>query len=225
MKPIDKIKRDGAPAAGKNNGAKLAGIVGLMLVCWLAGTGTAMAQERMQLKLGLNSGMPVGSFKDYMGKNSFRGFHGEISYPVSSRLHVGLGVAHNDYYEKVPRAIYETKGGTISAVVSKSIQTTPLMAKASYDLTGEGWIRPYAGLGAGVNLISFNEYLGEFGDQQTAFKFALGADAGVNIPFNKTYRTSGINLGANFNYMPYNRSGLDNLNNWGVHLGVYFPLR
>ncbi len=225
MKPISENKWEIVPAGGKERGLKLAGMFGLVFLFWIAGAGSALAQERMQLKLGMNSGMPVGGFKDYMGKNSFRGFHGEVSYPVTARLHVGLGIAYNDYYEKTARQLYETKAGTISAVISKSIQTTPIMAKANYELTGDGWIRPYVGLGAGVNLISFNEYLGEFGDQQTAFKLAVGADAGVNIPFNKTYRTSGINLGGRFNYMPYHRSGLDNLNNWGVHLGVYFPLR
>lgn len=225
MKTIDQNKRRSISVGRAKKGLKLAGIGALIMLFWLAGTGNVLAQERMQLKLGLNSGMPVGVFKDYMGKNSFRGFQGEVSYPVTPRLHVGLGIGYNDYYEKVARQVYKAAGGDISAVISKSIQTTPILAKASYELTSEGWIRPYAGLGAGVNLISFNEYLGEFGDQQTAFKLAVSADAGINIPFNKTYRTSGINLGANFNYMPYNRSGLDNLNNWGIHLGVYFPLR
>lgn len=182
------------------------------------------AQEKLQLKIGYNTGMPVGAFGDFMGKNSFRGFIGEFTYPVNNRLKVGLGVSYNDYYEKLPRQIYETKDGTISAVVSNSIQTTPIQVKAFYDLT-EGTVRPYVGAGAGGNLIGYAQYVGEFGERKFSFKPSFSAEVGINIPFNKVTRASGFNLGAHFNYLPYNKNDLKNLNNWGVHAGVFFPLR
>jgi opacity protein-like surface antigen len=184
----------------------------------------AQAQERLQFKVGYNTGMPIGSFKDFMGKNSFRGFLGELNYPINNRLKVGLGVSYNDYYEKLPRQTYETKDGTISAVVTNSVQTTPIQLKAYYDLT-EGNIRPYAGLGVGGNLIGYAQYLGEFGEKKYSFMPSATAEAGINIPFNKETRASGVNIGAHFNYLPYNKNGLDNLNNWGVHASVFFPLR
>ena len=183
------------------------------------------AQDQLMFKVGYNTGMPVGTFKDYMGKNSFRGFLGEISYPVNERLKIGLGVSFNDYYEKLPRQLFEFPEGTLSAVVTNSIQTTPIMIKASYDLINKGWIRPYAGIGAGFNLVSYVRYYGEFGEKKTAFKPAAGAEAGVNIPFNKQTRRAGINLGAHFNYLPFKYNELSYLNNWGVHVAAYFPLR
>ena len=183
------------------------------------------AQDRLLFKVGYNTGMPIGSFKDYMGKNSFRGYLGEISYPVNERLKIGLGVTFNDYYEKLPRKLYQTPEGTLSAVVSNSIQTTPIMIKAEYELTKNGWIRPYAGVGAGFNLVSYARYFGEFSDKKSGFKPAVGAEAGINIPFNKETRVSGINLGGHFNYLPFKYNELSNLNNWGIHAAVYFPLR
>jgi hypothetical protein len=183
------------------------------------------AQQKIQFKIGYNTGMPVGAFKDFMAKNSFRGFLGELSYPVNDRLKVGLGVSFNDYYEKLPRQLYETKEGTISAVVSNSIQTTPVLFKANYELTQGNFIRPYIGVGAGFNFIGYSQYLGEFGEKKTSFKPAAAAAAGLNIPFNKETRASGINLGAHFNYMPYKKYGIKNLNNWGLHAGVFFPLK
>jgi opacity protein-like surface antigen len=185
----------------------------------------AQAQDRLLFKVGYQTGMPIGSFKDYMGKNSFRGYLGEIAYPVNERLKVGLGVSYNDYYEKIPRQLYQMQEGTVSAVVSNSIQTTPIMLKAAYELTDKGWIRPYAGIGAGFNLVSAATYYGEFGQKKTAFKPAAAAEAGINIPFNRETRTSGINVGAHFNYLPFKYSGLSNLNNWGLHAAIYFPLR
>lgn len=186
---------------------------------------TLMAQEGLRLKLGYNTAMPLGSFKDFMGKNSFRGFHGELMYPINDKFDIGLGVASQDYYEKFPRQLYETKDGVISAVLTNSIQTTPILVKANYNLTNTGLISPYVGLGAGFNFIRYGQYLGEFGETTTAFKPAASADAGVNIFFNKEARRAGVNLGANFNYMPYKKNGLDALHNWGVHAGVFFPLR
>lgn len=183
------------------------------------------AQEKLKVKIGYNTGMPAGTFRDFMGKNSFRGFLGELAYPVNERLKIGLGVSYNDYYEKLPRQIYETKDGTISAVVSNSIQITPIQAKAYYDLTDNGWIRPYVGIGAGGNLVGYAQYLGEFGQRKYSFAPSATAEAGINIPFNKMTRSSGINLGGHFNYLPYNKYGLKNLNNWGIHAAVFFPFR
>ena len=200
-------------------------IIILTVIVTSLGICSAEAQDRLLFKVGYNTGMPVGSFKNYIGKNSFRGYRGELLFPVSEQVKVGLGVSFNDFYEKLPRQQYQTSDGILSAVVSNSIQTTPIMIKGEYELTKNGWIRPYAGLGAGFNLITYARYFGEFGDKKSAFKPAVGAEAGINIPFNKETRASGINLGGHFNYLPFKYNELTNLNNWGVHLAAYFPLR
>lgn len=200
-------------------------IKSVFAVLLIAGCVSANAQDRLLFKIGYQTGMPVGKFKDYMGKNSFRGYLGEIAYPVNERLKVGLGVSYNDYYEKIPRQLYHLQEGTVSAVVSNSIQTTPIMLKAAYELTDKGWIRPYAGVGAGFNLVSAASYYGEFGEKKTSFKPAAQVEAGVNIPFNRETRLSGVNLGGHFNYLPFKYNGLSNLNNWGLHVAVYFPMR
>lgn len=200
-------------------------IIILTVFVTIAGFFGANAQDRLLFKVGYNTGMPVGSFKDHMGKNSFRGYRGEILYPINEQLKVGLGISYNDFYEKLPRQNYQISEGLLSAVVSHSIQTTPMLIKGEYELAKKGWIRPYAGLGAGFNLITYAQYLGEFGEKKSAFKPAVGAEAGINIPFNRETRTAGINLGGHFNYLPFKYNGLTNLNNWGVHIAAYFPLR
>ena len=197
----------------------------VIVLIFAFGFSDLQAQNKLQFKIGYNTGMPIGSFKDVMSKNSFRGYRGEINYPVNEQLKIGLGVSFNDFYEQFPRKIYQTSEGTLSAVVSNSIQTTPILIKGEYELIKKGWIRPYAGLGAGFNLISYARYFGEFGGKKSAFKPAVGAEAGVNIPFNKETRASGINIGGHFNYLPFKYNELSNLNNWGLHAAVYFPLK
>ena len=197
----------------------------IVAIAFLLGVVSLQAQDRLLFKVGYNPGFPVGSFKDFIGTNSFRGYTGELAYPVSERLKVGLGVSYNDFYEKQARQLYHLPEGTVSAVVSNSIQTTPILIKAAYDLTKTGWIRPYAGIGAGFNLVSYAQYFGEFGERKSKFKPAAAAEAGINIPFNRETRTSGVNIGAHFNYLPFKSGDLNNLNNWGLHAAVYFPLR
>ena len=195
-------------------------IAGILLI-----TATAtQAQEKLRMKIGYDISTPVGSFKDQVSATSFRGLNAELMYPLSNRLQAGMGVLYNDYYQKFPRQVYDTKDGAISAVVSNSVQTVPVLAKVNYNLARQGLIKPYAGLGAGLNLITYKQYLGEFPDSKTSLKPAVSGDAGVNVALGKT-KTAGLNLGANFNYMPFNYNDISTLNNWGVHAGIFFTLR
>jgi hypothetical protein len=183
------------------------------------------AQERMQMKVGYNFSVPAGaSFKDAVSKPSFRGIAGEITYPLNERIRVGLGASFNDYYQKYPREVYTTNEGHISAVMTNSIQTTPILAKLNYEFGKKGFLHPYAGLGAGINWVMYSQYLGEFPDSKSAIKPAISGTAGVNVPFGEN-KLAGFNLGASFNYLPFNYNDIKNLNNWGVHAGFYFPLR
>lgn len=185
----------------------------------------SQAQQKVQLRIGYNINTPVGdAFKSLVNKTSFRGFNADLSYPLNPRLNVGLGMAYNDYLQKFPRQEYQTKDGTISAVLSNSIQTTPVLAKVNYQLTPGGIIRPYVGAGAGFNVVRYSQYLGQFPSSKTSFKPAVGADAGINVPFSAN-NAAGFNLGVNFNYLPYDNGIAKNLNNWGVHAGVFFPLK
>lgn len=193
-------------------------------VLLLACVSATQAQQKLKFKVGYNVASPVGSFKDAVSKTSVRGFEAALAYPVNERLEIGLGVLYNDFYQKYPRQVYDIEGGAISAVVSNSIQTLPVLAKVNYSILKEGLIKPYVGLGAGGNIITYKQYLGEFPSGKTAFRPAFQGDAGINIPLGRT-RTAGLNLGANFNYLPFNYNGIDQLNNWGAHAGVFFNLR
>lgn len=193
----------------------------LIMMAFLPG----QAQQKPVVKLGYSFNTPVGtSFKNVISNTSFRGFNGELAYPVNSQVLVGLGVSYNDFYQKYPRQVIATKYGDISAVISNSIQTTPIVAKVTYSFLKQGLLRPYAGLGAGVNFIRYNQYLGEFPDATSSVKPAMQADAGVNFTLSKL-RGTGINIGANFNYLPFNYDDVKNLNNWGIHAGILFPLK
>lgn len=174
-------------------------------------------------------GMPTGTFKsELVDNNSPRGFGADILYWFNPKWGVGGSFAYQDFYQKYPRDLYKlTDGSDISAVLSNSVQTLPIMAKAMFSPTADrgSIVQPYVSVGAGVNLVSYAQYLGEFtGTSETKAKFTAQAGAGVKIPFGKADR-AGLLLGANYQFTPYNRNDISNLNTINLQAGLQFRLK
>jgi hypothetical protein len=184
---------------------------------------SAKAQSSLQMNIGYEVNIPSGSFRNYVTDPAYKGFTAGIAYPVTSQLSLGVRVGYNDYYQKYPRKVYDDgKGSAVSAVVSNSIQQIPIMIDADYTILKKGRIRPYIAGGGGMNLISFDQYLGEFDNPQSKVKPTVFGDAGIYIPLSQ-YSSTAIKVGGGYQYAPFT-SGID-LNNWGIHAGVRFDLR
>lgn len=198
----------------------------ILASCVLIMSGTIQAQEkRFNLDVNYSVSGATGGFKDFVGKTSWNGWQASLMYKINDRLSVGLGTGFQDYYEQFPRQVYKLNdGGDISAVVTNSLQTIPLLAQARYNLMPEGILQPYVGLGLGGNMILFNQHLGEFSNGQNDFGFAARPQLGVLLPFGKS-KEAGLNLVGSYNFMPYNKNGLDDLNNWSVGLGICVGLK
>jgi outer membrane protein W len=172
--------------------------------------------------------LPTGSFKnDVISNGSPRGAMGDLLYNINNKFSVGLGLGFQDFYQKYPRALYNTGEKEVtSAVLSNSVQVIPVMAKAEFYPLGDkkGTIQPYISAGAGLGITSFTQYLGEFGSTDNTSGFMLQGGAGIAIPFNK-FSHAGIRLGANYNMVNYNHNGFSNFNNINFHAGLFFPLK
>lgn len=181
------------------------------------------AQNAMQMNIGYEMNIPSGSFRNYITNPAYKGFTAGLAYPINDQVSLGIRVGYNDYYQKYARKVYnEGKGSAVSAVVSNSIQQIPILISADYTILKKGIIRPYVAAGGGMNLISFDQYLGEFDNPQSKVKPALFGDAGVYIPLSK-YSSTAIKLGGGYQYAPYSK-GI-NLDTWGIHAGIRFDLR
>lgn len=187
----------------------------------------ANAQEKGEVKLNLNYNysLPVGAFKsDLISNASPRGASGEVMYGINNKWAGGLMVGYQDYYQKFPRDIYQTgKNQYTSAVLTNSIQTTPIMLKGKF-APATGFVRPYISAAAGINLVDFRQYLGEFGGSETSANFAAQGGVGIMIPFGRL-SSSGFHIGANYNYSPYSKNGYKNLNSVDLQAGVSIPLK
>ena len=185
----------------------------------------AHAQNALQMSIDYNVNIPTGSFKDYVTHPAYKGFTAGLAYPVNDQLSLGISIGYNDYYQKYDRQVYnQGKGSDISAVVSNSIQQMPLLITANYALVKEGFIRPYIGAGAGLNFVSFDQYLGEFDDPHSMTKLAVRGEAGFFIPLSN-YSSTALKIGASYNYSPFNTYGVNNLDTWGIQAGIRFPLK
>jgi len=200
----------------------------LAVMCMFMGFAFSANAQQGSLKLGLNYNysFPVSGFKnDLISNNSPRGFMGELMYSFNNKLSGGLLFGFQDYYQKYPRTIYHLSNTQdISAVLSNSVQTTPVLLKAKYFLTPSSYIKPYVSLAAGANLIDFKQYFGEFGSSSTSVGFHAQGGAGVLIPFKKT-STSGINIGGSYDYAPYKKNGYKDLSSVNLQAGVVIELR
>ncbi|MEP7230398.1 MAG: outer membrane beta-barrel protein [Ginsengibacter sp.] len=184
----------------------------------------ASAQKgALQMNLNYNYGIPSGSFNsDLVSNSSPRGARGSIMYSFTDRLSAGIESGYQDYYQKYPRDLYHLPNSQdVSAVLTNSIQNTPFLLKARYSLLPNAPVKPYVSVGAGANMINFKQYLGEFGSAHSNVGFLAQGGLGVIIPFRKN-GSSGINIGASYEYAPYKKNGYDNLNTIDLQAGVVF---
>lgn len=200
-------------------------IASLLVLMWFYLPATAQ-NNPLNLTFNYNYSMPSGHFKnDLVSNHSPRGFSAGLLYPFSNNLSVGLAFGFQDYYQKYPRALYHLSNTQdISAVLSNSIQTIPILIKAKYFPTLSSALKPYISLAAGGNIIDNKQYYGEFGSSQSNFGFRAEGGLGLLVPFNKT-GTSGINIAANYAYAPYHKMGFTDLNSINLQAGIQFHLR
>lgn len=191
---------------------------------------SASAQDKLKMELSYNISTPLGSFKnDYINKTSFRGAIGEISYTINPKFSLGLQSGYQNYYQKYGRQLYKLEGNqTVSAVLTNSMDIVPVLLRGTYYPMGgsaSAIVQPYVSAGAGVNMVNYGQYLGEFGGIQSSSAFAAQAGAGIVIPFGKRVNQTGFKLGVTYNYSSYNRNDISKLNSAGINAGVVFSLR
>jgi hypothetical protein len=185
------------------------------------------SQERgLVLSLHYSVALPTGSFKnDVIDKTSFNGFGAELMYHTDNNFSLGLETGSQEFYQKFPRQLYKSADGSdLSAVVSNSVQTVPVLIKGQYYFLPGKMIRPFVALGMGGNIISYHQYAGEFANiAQTKFGFAARPEAGIYIPFGRT-SGAGFSISAGYHFIPFNYYGINNLNNVTAKAGISFPL-
>ncbi|HSR40288.1 MAG TPA: hypothetical protein VLL95_15365 [Phnomibacter sp.] len=219
--------------------------VALLAVSLFAGL-FAMAQPKKgdaYMSIFYSAAVPTGNFKSsFVDRTSWRGSAIDLMWYVSDELALGASLAFQDFYQKTPRDLYQLSDGSdMSAVRSRSLQTIPLMMKANYFpvkmKTASGTVLagnrvepglqvlPYFSLGAGVNMVPYQQLYGIFTSADD-FRagFAAMAGAGLKVPFGR-FMQNGFVLEANYNLMPFNHFVMTNVNHFNFRLGFQFEMQ
>jgi len=198
----------------------------LLAMALVVGAGSSAYSQQGTWKLNLNYGaaFPGSNMKTMFNDPSYRGWSGAVLYGATDQLQVGLEAGFQDFYQKNARAVYSEGGSDVSAVVSHSVQTMPIMVKGKYMFTNEGMLRPFAGLGVGGNLIQYRKFYGQFSESDTKFGFAAQPELGVHVPLGRMGNT-GLHVAAGYNIMPYQFGDADGLGGVVLKAGISVPLR
>jgi opacity protein-like surface antigen len=180
--------------------------------------------EPAYLDLRYSIGFPMDGLKQQITNTSYNGWEGSLMFPIGRHFSLGFGVEYQDFYQKYPRSVYEygNPETNISAVVSNSVQNIPILMKARYQFLKPGAaVEPYIGVGVGLNAVSYRQYLGEFTNfDDNSAKFALNGEAGLKIPLTRN-RKFGLDIGAEYNFLPYNQFGINNMDFWAAKGGIF----
>jgi len=198
----------------------------LLMVIGLVSISTVKGQKGItKVEVNYSANFPTSSFKDLVNDPSFRGIDLKIMHNINDKMSVGLTTGFQDFYQKYPRAVYKLDDGSeVSAVVSNSVQTVPLLATFHYNFSPAQRLQPFAGVGVGGNMVLYRQFLGEFSDSKNKFAFQAQPKIGVYFPFREGGPT-GLTLSGYYNIIPFKYNGTTNLNSFGVSLGISFPTR
>jgi hypothetical protein len=217
-----------------------------LLTCSLFASYMAMAQPPKKgdsyMNIFYSTAVPTGNFKSsFIDRPSFWGSAIELMWYTSDKLALGASLSYQDFYQKTPRALYKMSDGSdISAVRSRSLQTIPILFKGNYFpmkmKTATGTVLagnrvepgmqvlPYFSLGAGLNMVPYQELLGIFINADNfEVGFAAQAGAGLKVPFGR-FLQNGVLFEANYNLMPFNHYVMTNTNNFTFRLGFQFEM-
>jgi opacity protein-like surface antigen len=176
----------------------------------------ARGQQAFHVNINYAPSLPIGSFKNVTDGISWRAWELNLLYQATPKFSVGLGGASQAYYKKYPQTTFHEAGRDITAVVNNAIELMPVMAKFRYECGGKS-IRPFVGFGAGINLVRYDTYYGEFVDYDHEVRFAAQPEAGVHVPFTNK---AGLNIGVGYNYMPFKYGEVNALNNVSFKAGL-----
>src|SRR4051812_42644905 len=92
------------------------------------------AQVRLQsiVALDYSYGFAVGSLDKYIPGKAFYGFHCQWRYFIQRNVSLGLRLGYNNFKVILPRNVYETNRGTVSAVQTRYFTSVPFIPTAYY---------------------------------------------------------------------------------------------
>lgn len=164
-------------------------------------------------------GFASGDLNNYISDRAFDGVHIHIRYLIEQDFSIGLSGGWNSFSKELPRAVYETERGTVSAIQTRYFHSFPFLATAFYYLRSSHHVMPYLGGGIGGYWLKYEKYYGIVPIEEGAFRFGIRPEAGVIIPIASS--DIGIIINGRFNKVFYSYEEVDNLRFFEASIGLY----
>lgn len=191
--------------------------MGVMLIA-CAGR-QSMAQESIWA-FNYNPASPLRDLQDYTNATSWRGWSFEGRKFMTDNVSMGVYIGYNGFFEEKPRSLYDIKNTTINAKSWRYVYTLPVLITTHYYI-GEGWIKPYIGIGAGIYYIEQELQFSTFRIEEKNWKLGIAPEAGVFVPFS-VIANEGVLLNIKYNEVFYNVQNIDNMRYLNYNVGIAF---
>ncbi len=133
------------------------------------------------------AGIPIGPFSSgYIDKPTIKNYSLSVDWVLQKPISIGVEVGKTFYSQRLPRAIYNSEEGEISAVQTRTIDLMPIQGVLSYYFAKpNAMIRPYVQAAVGADLLTYTLYYGSLANQKQMVKLTYGGAIGAKFLFKK----------------------------------------
>ena len=175
---------------------------------------SSFAQSKFALTYSI--GFPTGETSDYFSSTSWRGVNFDYHYMLKENFAIGLSAGWQVFSDN-RGLVTETSGTeTISGYRYNYLNSTPIVATASYFFDTSGNLSPFASLGVGLTYNELQEDIGLFRSTSTGWPFTVRPEIGLDYKINYDV---GIRTAFRYNYVA-SGSDLPSLPSFAINVGL-----
>ena len=201
-------------------------VVLMTAVCLFAyNQSKAQVSKNGYLHIDWQYNVPLGS-DNYADKSSGWGMNFDGGYYVTPRIAVGAFINYHTNNQHIPRETFMLNDH--SAVTTDQIHSVfqlPYGLSGLYRFNEDATLEPYVALKLGVNYAKFTSYFGASNLYDKTWGFYLSPEVGMNI-FPSYKARYGFHVAAYYSFATNKanliRYSINNLNNFGIRVGVTF---
>lgn len=167
-------------------------------------------------------GLPMGSSRNYIDKLSPANVLLTMEWQFPQQFSLGLQTGYQYSQQRLPRAVYQLGDESISAVQTRTLTITPVMATAAYYFTDPAAaIRPYVQIAGGGAFVNYTNFYGTLSDADKIFAGAIAPAIGLKV-FGKREGGLGGEVQAQYQSVFYKYNEINNAQNLMLSAGLTF---
>lgn len=195
-----------------------------IVLCFVTG---AYGQKR-QVRVGADYsfGLPAGDLQQFVeNKTSARGWNIRLMFNISNSVSAGASLGYQDFFKQYSRQLFHMEGTDVSGVLINSAELMPLLAKIKYSFLPQSLVHPYIAGGAGIDMVLYRQTIGEYDlESHDRIAFHASPEAGISL-FLGSMKNLAFNLGACYNFIPFNHGEVNNLNYAAFKAGLSLSIK